>query len=60
MVRKSLFHDSNRCFRGGDRMFLSKVKSVLKRLILIKYNWKHERSLFGNEYAALRQGEQKL
>jgi len=41
--------------RGGDRRFLSKVKSVLKRLILIKYNWKHERSLLADEYAATQQ-----
>ena len=39
--------------RGGDRGFLSKVKAVLRRLILIKYNWKHERSFLSNEYASL-------
>ena len=39
--------------RGGDRRFLSKVKAILKRLLLIKYNWKHERSFLTNEYASL-------
>ena len=39
--------------RGGDRRFLSKVKAILRRLILIKYNWKHERSFLSNEYASL-------
>jgi len=39
--------------RGGDRLFLSKVKAVLKRILMIKYNWKHEKSLLTNEYASL-------
>lgn len=39
--------------RGGDRGFLSKVKAILRRLILIKYSWKHERSFLSNEYASL-------
>ena len=40
--------------RGGDKRFLAKVKAVLKRLILIKYNWKHERSLLANEYGSVK------
>ena len=39
--------------RGGDLKLLSKVKAVLKRIILLKYNWLHERSLFSNEYASI-------
>ena len=39
--------------RGGDRQFLSRVKAVLKRILLIKYNWKHEKSLLANEYGSL-------
>ena len=39
--------------RGGDLKLLSKVKAVLKRIILLKYNWMHERSFFSNEYASI-------
>ena len=39
--------------RGGDRQFLGRVKAVLKRILLIKYNWKHEKSLLANEYGSL-------
>ena len=39
--------------RGGDSKFLSKVKAVLKRIIMVKYNWKHERSFLASEYGSL-------
>ena len=45
--------------RGGDRRFLSKVKAVLRRLILIKYNWQHERSLLVNEYGSILESTAK-
>ena len=39
--------------RGGELKLLCKVKAVLKRIILLKYNWLHERSLLSNEYASI-------
>ena len=39
--------------RGGDRPFLSRLKAVLHRLVLLKFNWIRERSLLANEYGSL-------
>ena len=43
--------------RGGDRQFLSKIKAVLKRILLIMYNWKHEKSLLANEYGSVMENQ---
>jgi len=40
--------------RGGNKRLLSKVKMVLKRLLLVKFNWKHEKSFVLNEYGCLK------
>ena len=39
--------------QGGDAVTLARVKTVLRRLLLLKQTWLGEKSLLANEYGAL-------
>ena len=39
--------------QGSDAVTLAKVKTVLRRLLLLKQTWQGEKSLLANEYGAL-------
>ena len=45
--------------QGEDRPTLAKLKAVLKRLLLLKHNWKFEKSFILNEYGWLNKEEGK-
>jgi len=45
--------------QGETRDTLVKLKAILKRLLLVKHNWKYEKSFILNEYGWIKQQEIK-